>query len=702
MSKLLGYLVGAILAFNVFSLSEASPTAKSASDTSNIYLVKNGKPLASIVTAEPRHEYVQGALDLLQKYVHQITGCKLEVISESEAQGRKGPFVFLGMTRAAKEAGLALDQLTLDDFICKVKDQNLYLVGRDDYFKPSPEENHLYGCHGTRNAVFRILHDYAGIRWLMPIPNGTKVPKSPHFFVPAALNEKLSITFGYAMPRLDAYGEWSQAHGFRRALKVKLFGGHSWMKTIMAEGDPTELFKKDPTRFAYFDGKRQLRYDPNDKNTPKHQLGKKIMLCTSHPKYVEMHVNFYSKLFEDGYDWVEFNVNDGFQMCRCAACNAMDETDEYHHYPYWYNADWDKHEYKEGQPAAERIWIPLNEIARQLYKKYPEKKILALMYQPTSIPSKKVRDWSPNVAMSMARQHQSHFDQFKTFKDKAVYLYWWGTYCAENLSPKETARDIAANVKLFKNNGVQGLYLGGGNEQWALEGRAYYTLGALNTHPNKPLDEIVSDFDEGVFGAAAPEMRRFFDLIDERRAVGWRADRIPDSWTPDYRIMPSSSYLPAAYPPEVIRKMEAIIQKALGLVLNDIPARRQIEAANIQVRYFSATAEGFRAYQEYLSSKTDENKERVRAALKFRESIIAEIAEMANKHSDIEDWFPKYKSYLAIARSGAKFTGALSKYHPYKYLGRELKKPGARDWDQEDNSGTEKGEPITSDNPDLQ
>jgi hypothetical protein len=655
-------------------------------DLGAIELVKERVPVATIVTSDQPHVYVSDAVNLLNKYVQLISTSTLPVLTESEiTPDTKGPFVYVGATQAARKAGLSIEQLKLDDFYCKVVGGDLYLLGRDEFFNAPGQSASHYGCRGTLNSVYRLLYDHCSVKWLMPIPGGTQYSKSGDIRVPDSLNLTVSYPFGYTAGRFAGYGEWSQAHGFRRAAKAVLFGGHSWGGAILHKGKPDELLKKDPTMFAlqvYKDGSkhRVMNWRPNyDKKTERWRGPNRIMLCTTHPDYVDMNVRFYDKIFGQGYDWAEFNISDGYRRCECEKCESMDDIGKTKEKNFYYASDWDRHVYEEGLPSPERIWIPLHAIATKLYKKYPNKKIIALMYSPTSIPSRKIKEWPPNVIMSMARQHQTHFDQFASFKEKAAYVYWWGSYCSEYISPKETPREIHAELAKFSKNNVKGIYFGGGQEMWAWEGRAYYTTGVLMTHPDKPLREIVDEYDHGVYGKAAPVMRKLFDIVEERRQLGWQGRRISSPSNRNYSVMPPSSYLMSAYPPEVILRMEALMTEALKLAETEVEfSKKQVQTAAVQMQVFLATANGFNAYEQYARLRTPEAKEGVDSVLKQREKAIAALSAFKNDPT-LKEWFPGYGAYHEYTITGGRLSSDISRFHPYK----KGAKGKVVDWDLE-------------------
>lgn len=243
-------------------------------------LVRDGRALATIVLPAGANPLTEQAADFLVRYVAEMTGAKLDILREGDARAVSGPRVFLGATEAAKAAGIDVRGLKYDGFVWRVVEGDLFIAGKDVLFAPGKDVNGFRACRGTLAGVFRLLEEYGGVRWFLPTPKGEVVPKATGFSVPDALQRKEEPVFAYIHPRLSSHGHWSWANGFRAAVNVKLHGGHSWEAAVGQLGDPKELFEKDPTIFALIKKKR-------------YYTARNFMLCTSHPDFVEMNVEYF-------------------------------------------------------------------------------------------------------------------------------------------------------------------------------------------------------------------------------------------------------------------------------------------------------------------------------------------------------------------------------------------------------------------------
>lgn len=626
-----------------------------------MHLVKNGTPISAIVVPEEEHALVNMAATHLVDYVEKITGAKLSIVRENAAHPHLG--IYLGATKAAKRAGIDVNHLKDDGFVLKVADGNLFVAGRDILFPSGPDVNNFMACRGTLMGVFRLLEDCGGVGWFLPTPQGEYVPKSPDFSVPDDLDRREEPAFSYvSITGVNKCGWRMWPNGYRRAINMDP-GVHTWDNALYNWGDPDELFAKDPTIFAQIDGERRLSYgnragrilaqdDPRRKATGRKYT--QMMLCTSHPDFVEMNVKYFSKLFDAGYQWAGYGQSDGYQACQCDRCRAADGIAQ----SWWdglyktWSWDWELNTHVEV-PSAERLWSPIYEFTRQLYKKYPDRKIIILVYHPTFSPSKKFPAFSPNVAVELCCDSPAYFDAFKAFKSKTVYTYWFGTYRVQGVTPKAKIRQIAQDMQRYRDNGVMGIHSTSGGEVWALEGPAYYAYGRLGWNPDADVDEILNRYCKGVYRAAGPVMKEFFDLLEERIAIG-DSMQTPEEQRLFRILIRSEVYYTAAFPPDVLDKLDALLKKARTFVKGDAVATGWLAFTELQYRHLKLIASAFNLYREYESTPRPELRTRIERALEARTALVKELEGLGANDAHLQDWFPGYDLYMQDAADGGR------------------------------------------------
>ena len=611
--------------------------------------VVDGRPAAKVVIPDDANPVTALAAEVLVRYVAESTGAKLEIVSEKDAGG-SGERIFLGATAAAQTAGVDVSKIKYDGFIWKTVGNDLIIAGRDVPFASAKGKNNLQSaCHGTARGVYRLLEDYGGVRWLLPTPKGVVVPKAERFSVPDGIDRREEPLFAYTLG-LSNFGEWSLANGQRRAVDV-LTLGHSWDGALREAGDPKALFDKEPERFALIDGKRH--YTPHN-----------FQLCSSHPDFINISVQYFSKLFDKGHQWVEYNQADGWRRCECGRCNAMDRLDELEKEigAYW-NREADPSD--KTRAPAERLWVPFGKIAERLYKKYPDHKIVPLAYHPTFIPSQAVKHFPPNVMIAMTREYPGLFEQFSGF-DKTIWAYWWGAYHVSGLTPNMMAHQVIPHLNLLVDQDVLGVYSCGGGALWGLEGGAYYVYSKLSWNPTLDPDAVLDDYYRGVYHAAAPEMKRFFDLIESRVTVGKDTQTVKQRAHNLYNRS-VAVYFPEAYPPAVLANLDSILAQAKAKAAGDDLAGQWLALTELQYRYLKIVANGFTLYREYRFSrnKTPALRGELAAAIEARESFIAEVTELKQKKEWLTDWFPGAGTYMATLPTGGSCYATLNAGPPF-------------------------------------
>lgn len=636
----------------------------------NVVIVKNHKAKAQIVLPDEQNALTEQAGDFLIDYIKRITGATLEVVREGDAHAQTGSRIFLGATRAARQAQIDVACLKNDGFVLKAVQKDLFVAGRDALFPAEQDLNTFTACRGTLMGVFRLLEDCGGVGWFLPTPMGEVVPASSDFVVPGNLDHREEPAFSYTSATgVNNYGYRVWANGYRRAVNMRT-GVHTWDAALHQYGDPDALFEKDPTIFALIDGERRLSYgrgvgrkiEPGD---PGYEHGHKyrgLMLCTSHPAFVEMNVGYFSSLFDAGYLWAGYGQSDGYRMCECEKCRQTDGIDP----TSWSGGgkDWDwEVSQNPSEPAVDRLWAPMYACAKQLYKKYPDRKVIFLVYNPTYVPSKKIKAFPPNVAVEMCRHTPAYFEAFSGFKDKTIYTYWFGTYRVQGLTPKPLVHHIAREMRRFRDGGVMGIHSTSSGEVWGLEGPAYYAYGKLAWNPDLDVDAVLERYYQGVYGAAAPVMRTFFDLLEERITAGDQMQTLEERRSNQEKMRPEV-YFPAAYPDHILVRLERLLDQASAVAKGERELG-WLKFTQFQFRYTKILASGFNLYKEYEIAPTEALRHKIMDVVEERKRFLKELDDLKNNPAYLRDWFPGWELYMRNAPSGGTMFGKIDTCPPF-------------------------------------
>jgi hypothetical protein len=160
-------------------------------------------------------------------------------------------------------------------------------------------------------------------------------------------------------------------------------------------------------------------------------------------------------------------------------------------------------------------------------KTHPDKLIDTLAYWYSEPPPSKVRPL-PNVRIRLCpigvceahpyercnhdRYFLDHLEAWAKITDQ-LYIWHYVTNFAHYLMPFPDFDELAADIPLYKKNGVVGIFLEGdaspGGENAELRS---YVMARLLWDPSVRVDETIDEFMAAYYGKAAPVMRAYLDL----------------------------------------------------------------------------------------------------------------------------------------------------------------------------------------------
>lgn len=634
-------------------------------------VVKDGKPVATIVTPEKPDAVTKEAARLLRQYVRECTGADLAVVEEPAAPA--GPKVFVGPAKAAEAAGLKTDALIGDSYFMRVKDGALHLIGRDANVESATS---FIGAKGTMRAVFDFLRDQAGVRWVLPCPKGTWTPRRKDVSVADDLKVDYVPNLLYACTRMDRFYPWSAANGARTAIRVYTAGGHTWayafpdLSDLRAKPNVTEQIgaaidefaRAHPETYAFANGKRL-----NTPETYGRQSGYNPMLCTSHPDFVPTMAKWIQHRFDQGYEVVELGESDGLHPCECPRCNELfgvvpkgpkgdaipkDATDAQ-------KAELQKVIDQRTEAIGKRVLVPHKAVAEVCFKSHPTKSVMLLVYANARPYLMGEKDYGlrfpPNVVAEATNASPELLDNLKrAFPEQkafgrwwgvTLYNYWWSPYHG-GLAPKQTPETIAAQMQKVLQYKIFGLYFCGGAENFAAEGPCYYVCLRTMEQPQLKPADLVAEYCAGLYGKAAPTMVEYYNALYEKVKGN------PVSGTPGIGAYGSEAatrhrmkYL-TCWPADKLAKLDALLKKAEGEAAGDDRALGFIRFARVGYDQIAHTSTVFQAYDAYEKAPTPDGSKKVQAALDARAAWIKTIRELKDKDpAFVRDYFANYTVY---------------------------------------------------------
>jgi hypothetical protein len=528
MNKILACLL-AVLSGSV--LSAASP---------ELTVADHGKSDYKIVYAESGtaeiNAFIKDSAKTLQEIVKLASGAELPVLPESAFKA-DSPAIFVGRVSALKK--YPEEKRWASHILADGK--NIFLWGDDRRCGPPDlKRNDAFRSFilGTRHAVLLFAQKFAGAVFLVMPDLKYSVPASGRIAVPGGFRCDRIPQIEYCIARGKGLN-YDLGNNFRSAPWNRTFGGHSHDKAI-----PWQKYWK--THPEYF-----WKSAPDK---PPYCYKSRPQYCLSNPEVRELIYRHLLSEFDRGYDQVQLGQSDSFHPCRCSSCIKD----------------------RGRLSAGEYLWRMHRDMALRLMKDRPGKRLVIMAYGPTWEPPKSFDRFLPNVTIELAsfdlkaaQTPRSTWQRWKNFRcPKAVYLYTWGYYNYAGFTPNADFEALAAQVKIFLESGVTGIYRCGFGEQPGLEGPEYYIFGQLLDEPDADVRVLLRRYCARAFAKAGPVMEKFFLELDE--AVKSKEPVISD-WNKD--IDPSRKQfrrfdlelLAARYPKSRLDELEKLLKQAESL-----------------------------------------------------------------------------------------------------------------------------------------
>lgn len=491
-----------------------------------VNVVSNGKA-AAIVVPESAFPVVELAARELQYYVRKCTGVEIPITTESAVPRSPSGRIYLGATRAALGAGLKPSALPRDCYHIRTTDDAAYLVGGDS--DGDPLHKSLSTACGTLFAVYDILDDDLGVRWLWPGKSGEFVPKSSSF----AVRER----DGTVRPRF-------RFCGMRTNRPAEIL----WLRRMRMHG-------ADGVRFGHAFGKWAERYA--DEHPEWFELTSEgvrrpgFSMCVSnHELHRQIVENWWAERSETGIrTTVNICENDYNGECCCPNCLALDGPEAPQPRPSYYAESHNvSHRYarfamevlklaRERDPHAEiTMYAYLNYVFAPIDMKLDPAVIAGFVADVFFPRTEEDHEW-------VKRQWQGWIDSGATLFLRPNYLL--NGYCM----PENWARQFADEWAFCERRGMIGTDFDSLNGQWSTMGPVLYVIGRLHAKPRMAVDEILAEYYSG-FGSAATQVRRYWEYW-ERYTID-HTDVLQDGtahWTTypkdAYRRFPIESFAPA-------------------------------------------------------------------------------------------------------------------------------------------------------------
>ena len=503
--------------------------------------------------------------------------------------------IVLGTNAWSAAAGVDLDGLFPDGYVMKTAGRALYIAGEDDPARRYPNCGRVFFRRGTANGVYAFLEKWAGCRFYFADELGEIVPRKESIVLP-----KLDVRDAPAMEdRKYAYhsaGEWFDADApdakrrkWLNILRLRLGGGTLITCHGLSKMYYVRRFRE--THPEYFcllkDGRRHMvELGEAEK---KSQTGK---LCFTSGIREEIYqdlkaylsgqppqsrgLDTWGKSMWDG-KYVGVQPADGYWPCQCEKCQAA---------------------YRKDDPsyATELIWGLTKELSERLAK---DGFTDVILMQSAYSAWKRVPDFDlpANISMDVANRGPwgTKTDEGLE-KDLALLRDWskklghsvlnWtypGKYGNANTPRNEDVPQVTphAYAKYYKaaapyiSGRNAGTYAETSTDRWLYDMLNVYVFSRVTWDPSADADEILDEHYRLMYGAAAPQMKAFFETL-ERKWMTEIQGRSVDTEIGPVTITPSEFRVwTDIYSPKALAPLAKLFDAAEGAVpKGSVEARR--------------------------------------------------------------------------------------------------------------------------------
>ena len=516
-----------------------------------LVIAENGGSAYRIVIAAKAAPATRFAAEELQRFLKEMGGAELPIATDSEAIGERE--ILLG-------DGAHLRKLlpNFDPNRYGEEGYRLQTVGKHVVIAGGAARGDLYGVYG-------LLQDHLGCRWFTPAIS--RIPKAQRLAIPKidetrgpALEYREVMLFDcwdanwLARNRLSTSTRYlDEAHGGTVRFVPEYFV-HTFSRLV----PPEKYFDTHPEYFSEANGVR---------------LRTGGQLCGTNEEVARVVAERVRELLRQHPEAKVISVsqNDNNKnYCRCSRCAALDAN--------------------EGTHAAQALCL-VNRVAEAVEKDFPGRAVETLAYE-WSRPAPRTMRPRDNVIIRLSTIRCSFSQPIETSRGgegrafrkdledwsrvcKRLWIWDYTTYFSWYLIPFPDWRVLDENIRFFQRNHVTGVleqnnWQSVGSEMAPLKG---YMLAKFLWDPNYGRDRARDEFLQGVYGAAAPRVREYLDLLCdkvENEKIG----------LPIY-----GSRTPKWLEGDVLEKADAIWEKAEAAVADKPDLLKRVRIARLSTDY---------------------------------------------------------------------------------------------------------------------
>ena len=541
-----GYILGIHCLFLVaISLVPGLSFAQSVSP----YLLHNGTSDYAIALQENASPSEKFSAEEFSLFFKSCTGVQLPVKTVSHAGEQ--PLILLGFGTATQDLGITGPESSLGEqgYLIRTVGPHLVIAGTQ--------------AAGTLYGVYDFLENHLGVRWYAP--GETYTPKVDNIPLPALdLLKKPAFLWrhtSYAWPGRDEAFQARARENHGEGGADSPFGiqhshdgrCHSYFRFI----SPDEYFEQHPEYFSEIGGVRRSQ---------------ETQLCLTNTEVLDIVTEKMLQRMKEMPNARQHNFSqmDYYNYCECSKCAEINK--------------------KYATMGGTQFWF-VNQLAERTSKVYPDKMIGTLAYMYTEEPPAGLQI-HPNVAVWLCHMFPScdshpiascplnaeYKRRAEAWSKICSHLYVWHYIVdfAHYYVPFPNFRAIAADMKFYRDIGVEGIYLqgmgnGGGGGEFSLL-RPWYAL-KLAWDPDLDSEALLKDFLQGYYGESWQPIHEYISMLHDKVQQ--------DNIHMHLYTNPAQGYLPD----EVMERANSLFDTAENLAKDNEQILERVRVARMPLVY---------------------------------------------------------------------------------------------------------------------
>lgn len=533
--------------------------------------------------------------------------------------------IILGDCNLSRKNGIDVSKLTRDAFILRTVGNEFYIAGQDDKAKDTKallkhfqwlSSDDTY-ARATLFGAYDFLERFAGMRFYFVGEIGTVIPKLKNWTVPAIdiMERPDNQTRSYYGYNYHRQPEWytsgnavveSHVNSLRlRTETRKNITGHG----LQSLGLSSRFGKTHPEYFALRkDGSRFVEY-PGFICLTNKELWKEILLdikssvAGEPPEKRGVQVclengtclSKWSNEFNNGSGVINISLMDGFQKCQCAECRKYYENESGMGEIVWEMQAWLAEECKKAN-----LPVYLKTAGYHFYNKPPKAdlpdNLLAIVSVtgPWEMNSPKFKD---TVGM-ISGWHK----KLGRKVDLWVYMInrWNNPWTSDVPFAPEYTPKAAGNFFRMLKNDISGSFVELELDRFPIDAMNAYVSMKILWDTSLDPDAIMDEYYAGMFGNAAPEMKAFFEALENIWMKEICSTTVDTPLGPINVRPPSNDVWERIYSKERIQNWQKLFAEAEKSVAADSIERKRIDF--MRKHFLSGLEDASKKYYVSLSN----------------------------------------------------------------------------------------------------